>query len=465
MRVRCFRLIVGLLIVGVAPAVVCAQESPPVITGLNYEIARNLGASALFGPWASYVAFDPATELAYEGDYVRVTVDIADADLPDGELYARKQSIWWPYGSYMAPEPGPVNGDSEGFRAPPGLQTGTGTATARFEFLIPLWDGPNQARLRGYIDWDVRWVITIEVANAEEPDVDEPVAYANFILYAVENDAFGPANPPPFADAGPDMVVVVGSTAELDGSRTFDAFNIGFDPIDPEVLEKDYLVYVWEWISGPQQVDPIYRDPDRPWAAEVTLNVVGTYTYRLLVEDGINPLPSTDSVNIDVVSLVPENQRPTAVVIAPTTPVIVGALITLDGTASSDPDGDRLNYRWRQTNEVGGDIPAGDFAELFQPLSGLEDPISTWQAVGAGDFYFQLLVDDGELMDASEIVLIEIIPPQSAGYTVQVEGEPEASAPAPDGMNMLLGPAACGGTFVPFVLLPLLMWPLRGRIR
>ena len=467
MKTPCFRLVVGFLVAGAASSFVYGQDNPPVITGITLEIARTLGLSPLFGPWESYVAFNPATEVAREGDRIRLTVHVLDADMPDDELYVRKSSIWWPYGNYFAPEPETVGGDTPEFIAPPGLQTGEGTATITFVFVIPEWVGPNQARLRNLINWDVRWIVNIEVSNAEDPDEDTYVDIFAIILYAVENPDFRPANPPPFANGGADQTVPVGSTVELDGSRTFDAFNIGFDPIDPEVFEKDYLEYVWEWLTGPQRVDPIYRDPDRPYAAEVTLNMIGTYTYRLSVTDGVNPLPSTDNVTITVVTLIPENQAPLAVIVAPAEPVIAGALITLDGTLSADPDGDLLSYRWRQTDEVGGDIPPGDFTELFQPLSGLEAPLSTWQAARPGTYYFRLIVDDGELRDTAT-ASVEVIEPGSAGIVVEQDsGAGQAADPAgfEDSPVFLPGMVGCGGSLLPLALLPLLLWPLRGRIR
>ncbi|MFH1746282.1 MAG: hypothetical protein ABIG44_04485 [Planctomycetota bacterium] len=417
------------------------------------------------------VPFDPDTDRVKELDIIRIEVDVTDTDLPDEEFFYQAITLRILYDSYFAPEPPPLIGTTTTLNFAPASYfiTGETSATIIIDLQVPLFTGVNQARLRGFIDWDVAFFPIVAIWDEEDDDEDNPAPRFGFPIYAVEDPELRPANPPPFSDAGADVTVQVGSTIDLDGFFTFDAFNIGFDPTDPEVFEKDDLVYSWEWITGPQQVDPIYRDPDQPWQAEVTLNVIGTYTYRLIVDDGVNSIPSTDSVVIDVVSIVPENQAPTAVIIAPTAPVIVGSIVSLDGTSSSDPDGDRLTYRWRQTDEVGGVIPAGDFADLFQPLSGLEDPILNWQAVRPGEYYFQLLVDDGQAQDASEIVLVEIVPAQAAGYTVQTEtlGGP---APSPGGAaepsaSPLLGPAACGATFMPFAILPLLLWPLRGRIR
>lgn len=470
---RACLVLIAVMVVGAAvPSLVQGQDSPPIVTITGYEIARNISDDPaygpLFGPWDDFVAFDPTTELAQEGDLIGIAISIDDDDLPEDELYMRKQSAFRPYFPYYSPEPPPVEGDTPHFRAPPRLAVGTGSATALIVFVVPEWLGPNQARLRGLINWDVRWVVTIEISNDEDPDDETPVSIDLFTLRAIEHPNFIPSNPPAFAEAGADQTVQVGSTVQLDGSETFDAYNVGFDPTDPEVFAKDILTYTWEWITGPQRVDPIYRDENQPWLAEVTLNTIGTYEYRLSVTDGVNPVPSADMVTITVVSLIPENQAPRAVIVAPAEPVLAGALITLDGTLSADPDGDLLSYRWRQTDEVGGDIPPGDFTELFQPLSGLEAPLSTWQAARPGTYYFRLIVDDGELRDTAT-TSVEVIEPGSAGIVVESDSGTNAEQTAdPAGYDQpvfLPGMAGCGGSLLPLALLPLLLWPLRGRIR
>ena len=461
--------IFAILLAAMGPVIVFAQDSedyPPIITAVDIHIMRNQGSDFYWGPFDPPEVFDPATEIARVGDWIFLDIEVSDGDLPDDEIWVRKRSSFiWTWG-YPSPEPGPVGGDTPYFRGPYG--GGAGVAYISRDFQVPAYNGPNQARLRNpdTHPWDVRWSVSIEVCNSNEPGDDDPVDWYFFTLYAVEHPKFRPPNPPPFADAGADETVAIGDTVQLDGSRTFDGYNVGFDPSNPDVFEKDTLNYVWEWISGPQRIedeDFTYPSPlTKPWLATVTLNAVGVYEFRLFVDDGVNPLPSGDTVVISVVPSLPTNHAPLAAVTAPTDPIVVGDTLTLDASASIDPDGDTLHYLWRQTDEVGGAIPPTEFASYFQPLGGLEQAVSSWQAIRAGTYYFLLLVDDGQLNDV-EFVSVRVIDSASAGVSATANNSNEAQDVISG--NMLPVSAACGGSLLPLAILPLLFCLMRGRIR
>jgi len=443
-------------------------DAPPV-----YDMARGDSRSNIEGSGLNNAGAFLHMERDWEslqGDRVVVVVRISDADWggdPDQQtdegVFYRLRAQAVPYFSY-GPSAPPIAEATEAFvgaTEDEGFKPAPGQAYLDREvrFSIPPFNGKNQARLRGLIEWDVRWFLRIEVSNDKEPGEDAPIYYDGVYVVAIESPFSGTANAPPVADAGADRTVAAGTTVTLDGSRTFDSYNVGFDPNDPNVLDKDTLEYVWEWISGPQRVDPVYVDDYgnalSPGLARVTLNIIGTYEYRLLVSDGVNPLPSSDTVKIYVVPSLPTNQPPRAVVSGPTAAVAVGQVITLDGSGSTDPDGDTLAYRWRQTDEIGGELPPEDFLRFFQPLSGLEQATSSWQALTPGVFYFTLLVDDGEYTDAASIS-VEVVQSTTAGTTAEEGGRNAALAPA-------AGLAACGAGLLPLAVAPVGLWALRRR--
>ena len=82
--------------------------------------------------------------------------------------------------------------------------------------------------------------------------------------------------------------------------------------------------------------------------------------------------------------------------------------ITLDGSASSDPDNDALTYTWRQ--------PANQAIDLSSTISA----ITTFTAANAGTYTFTLTVDDGELSDSAEVEIevqaAEVFPTNLFGF-------------------------------------------------
>lgn len=484
----CSILATGAVLCG--PLIASAQDNiPPTITNVTWEISRNLdGVPPPNGQFAPFAPFIPADELARELDQLRMTLTIEDPDFaPDAEepIFIAQNSFWVPFPGFLAPEPGPVRQDTVEFVGP--SSTNASPLILSLFMTIPEFAGKNQARLRGLIDWDVRWILQLMVSNEQSPEGITPgvtircagtLNGVNFYcadIFAIENPALAPPNAPPFANAGRDLVVAAGSTVELDGSDTFDSFNVGFNAGSVDVFEKDRIQFVWEWLSGPERVVPIFRDlVNRPAVAEVTLNELGTYRYRLIADDGVNALPTADSMLIEVVAFIAENRAPIAVATGPTQAILVGSVVTLDGTTSFDPDGDPLGFLWQQTDELGGLIPASEIGRFFQPMSGIDSPVSRWQTTKPGIFHFRLLVNDGEFVDSTRIS-IEVTETATAGFIVvqpgaalpNSAGESADSTPAPtppEPGNQSLAPL-CGGGLFPVLLAPFAMFLMRGPRR
>lgn len=425
----------------------------------------------------------------FESDQVTTRVRITDGDWQvDDEGGGNNEAVYVrlraaPLRGFGPPEPGPVTEATDEFQPEEGdgLEPPEGSTELffNFRFTVPEFIGKNQQRLLGEIDFDCAWIVQLAVSNEQQPEQDEVVNEENFgdfiflpcdptvmscvgvLVLAIENPLIENPNAPPFADAGADKSALVGSTIQLDASRSFDSFNIGFDVNDGNVLEQDTLTYTWEFVAGPVRVDPVQTSTLDP-VALVTLDTLGTYVYRVTVDDNFNALPSQDTVTISVVESLPASNPPLAVIVGPASALPIGTIITLDGRQSSDPDGDTLKFRWTQTNSLGQALTSDDVFRAFQPLAGVDSDVSMWQAVSAGTFYFRLLVDDGDFISSARFQ-VRVIPTQTAGQTAE-----NPSSNGSDGTSFgsdlsPVSPAACGAGLMPLAVVPAALWVSRRR--
>jgi MYXO-CTERM domain-containing protein len=201
-------------------------------------------------------------------------------------------------------------------------------------------------------------------------------------------------NLPPLANAGTDQVVVVNQWVTLDGTGSSDP-------------ESDTLTYAWSQVSG-ESVD--LTDADKATAKFYGLHT-GTYVFALVVNDG-----HSDSApdNVQVVINSAGNHAPVANA-GPDQSVNSGATVTLDGSASSDTDGDTLTYQWTQT--------AGPSAILSSNT--VVKPTTVIN--GAGIVKFELKVNDGKVWSLADEVKITVnpagnhIPVANAGADMQAK--------------------------------------------
>jgi hypothetical protein len=201
-----------------------------------------------------------------------------------------------------------------------------------------------------------------------------------------------PNNAPPRASAGPDKYgVVVGEIVTLDGSNSSD-------------FDEDPLQYDWQVLVQPagSVVQPTNSDRE---IAQLFVDRAGRYEVQLTVSDG-----TTDDADIVAIE-VDEDNRPPVANAGMDQRISLGSVAQLSGAGSSDPDGDDLSYNWEITNR-----PAGSGASLtgttVQPATA-----PRFTADRAGVFTLVLIVNDGLVDSAPDLVYITVEDPNSGGAT------------------------------------------------
>lgn len=181
----------------------------------------------------------------------------------------------------------------------------------------------------------------------------------------------------PTADAGGLLQETTGSTHSLDGSGSSDP-------------EGDPLTYRWSFLfpaSGSALTNSDITDSTSVSASFVS-DVDGQYRVRFVVSDGT----SVDKDFKWVHTYTGTNSAPTADAGAYQSGS-VGSASTLDGSGSSDPDGDPLSYQWTFKSVPGSSgLTNSDITDATTA-----SPSFTPDA--AGTYRLRLLVDDGVYYD------------------------------------------------------------------
>jgi len=217
--------------------------------------------------------------------------------------------------------------------------------------------------------------------------------YGNYTVQLVVNDGYHNSSPsqvtisthdsPPVANAGPNQSVPTNTLVHLNGSASTD-------------VDGQPLTYSWSFTSIPTGSQAVLSNPTSV-SPSFTTDKKGTYIVSLVVNDGIlNSTPATVTIS-DVNSPPVANAEPNQT-------VNVGATVQLNGSGSTDVDGDTLTYRWWFLS-----IPTGSVATLSN--STVVNP--TFVADVPGNFVVQLIVNDGTVDSAPATVTIgnQDIPP------------------------------------------------------
>jgi hypothetical protein len=222
------------------------------------------------------------------------------------------------------------------------------------------------------------------------------------------------ANVAPVANAGQVQNVVVGAVVTLSGAGSSD-------------VNGDSLTYAWSLttkpagstasLAGSSSVSPTF-----------TADLPGSYVASLIVSDGaLDSAASTVTITATTGNVAPVANA------GPAQTVLVGAVITLNGAASSDANGESLTYAWSLTTR-----PVGSTASL----AGSSSVSPTFTADLPGSYVASLIVSDGQVDSASSDVVI------SASRAQADTTAPTLSAFsfAPGSVDLASGPATVAVT-------------------
>ena len=187
---------------------------------------------------------------------------------------------------------------------------------------------------------------------------------------------------PPVASAGQDQIVPFATRTVLDGSFSLDA-------------DGDSLLFRWRLELAPDGLTEEaigLTDTTAPALAFVP-PASGEYRFALVVDDGA--AQSRDQISVFVQSA-QANQAPQADA-GPDQQVQVGQTVTLDGSGSSDPEGDALGFAWSVGNTPGVSVVLADSTA----------PLQTFVPTAAGEYVFALVVNDGQTNSLRALVRIE----------------------------------------------------------
>ena len=242
-------------------------------------------------------------------------------------------------------------------------------------------NGYNAGNAISYKYWDSSMKKEIDGITAEyqNPATGQPT---NAPTFTVNGSAFvklsvsAQVNQSPLSNAGPDQSVNEGAPVALDGTASSDP-------------DGNPLTYLW---TAPPGITLSSGTSDQPTFTAPEVSADTDYKFSLVVNDGI-----ANSVADEVIITVKQVNKVPAANAGPDQSVSEGATVSLDGSASSDPDGDALTYKWT--------------APLGITLSSTTVAKPTFTAPGVmtdTDFNFSLVVNDGHADSPADQVVISV---------------------------------------------------------
>ena len=196
------------------------------------------------------------------------------------------------------------------------------------------------------------------------------------------------------ANAGPAQNVVTGSLVTLDGSQSTGGAG-------------SLITYQWSMVSKPVGSVATINNPTTV-NPTFTADLPGQYSLNLTVTDiRSNTSAATVTITASVANAAPVANAGTA------QSVVTGTLVTLDGSGSSDANGDLLTYSWAFTSKPAGSSAILSSATVAKP---------TFTPDIAGAYVLNLVVNDGTVNSAAATVTITAAYPPPSGFPITFKG-------------------------------------------
>jgi len=211
------------------------------------------------------------------------------------------------------------------------------------------------------------------------------------------SDAVTSANATPVADAGTSQTVKEGNSATLDGTGSSDP-------------DGDAITFAWTITVKPDGSSATLADPGKD-KASFTADLPGDYMVQLVVTDSQGA--ASDPAEVLVKST--PNSAPVANAGEDQGIADIGTTVQLDGSQSTDPDGDAITFAWAITTKPDGSLAALSDSAADKP---------TFVADVRGDYVIELVVNDGLISSAPDSVSVSfenLIPVADAGTDETVD--------------------------------------------
>ncbi len=192
-------------------------------------------------------------------------------------------------------------------------------------------------------------------------------------------------SPTAVIEVSPSKTVKVGTPVTLSGLKSYDE--------DGSIAEYD-----WNQFSGYE----VFQFNEEASAIIVTPTKEGYFSFVLKVKDNEGLESSLVLEEVKVVSEFSEDGQVPIANAGQDLVVEVGSIVTLDGSSSYDPDGDKINYLWKQVS--------GENVVLL----GITTSNPSFLASEVGEYQFELTVTDSKGAISSDEVLVTVLKEENA---------------------------------------------------